>query len=540
MTQLQSRPHYRRLLREQGSDRNPPRPVSRLIWKTNNGDRLWKPPRTKEELRQTVEFVFGTKFAPHAVCSDHSAPLDALWDAYTAADSMTVWEASRGFGGKSTGMSVLASLCLLDGANINLLGGSSHQSQRVHAAISEYWDRQIVLPEQAVAVPTPLRHLVNRPTTYYTKTILGTMMSALTASTSAARGPHPQRLLMDEVDEMKLVLFDAALGQTMDTVDVVGLDTLPVEAVMSGLTGARLRALGEARNYPTGTLLSSTHQYVDGTMTEVKKRAKEKGWTVHRWCFLESHEENGGWLTQSLIDRKRREIPDYMWEAEYVLGEPNPANRLFRAENLIDCFLHQLGTVEDVPSHLYIWDHPRQGAQYMVGADWARDEDWTSIVVLRTDVTPVRLVAYIRMQRLPWPVMIGEFDKLVERYNPKYAVYDATGVGSVVTDYTNIPKRKLLPFVFSAGHDRNKLYSDYIAAIENTKILMPHVRTIHDEHRFVRPGDFWGGISDGHVPDTISSLALAWGGYTGWAKQHVEKRSDGPKPESRMVRLARL
>ena len=37
----------------------------------------------------------------------------------------------------------------------------------------------------------------------------------LTASQKSVRGPHPPSLLLDEIDEMDLEIFDAALGQPM-------------------------------------------------------------------------------------------------------------------------------------------------------------------------------------------------------------------------------------------------------------------------------------------------------------------------------------
>jgi hypothetical protein len=36
------------------------------------------------------------------------------------------------------------------------------------------------------------------------------------ASQASVRGPHPHRLRLDEVDEMALDIFDAAMGQTLE------------------------------------------------------------------------------------------------------------------------------------------------------------------------------------------------------------------------------------------------------------------------------------------------------------------------------------
>jgi hypothetical protein len=59
----------------------------------------------------------------------------------------------------------------------------------------------------------------------------------------------------DEIDEMDLAVLDAALGQPM-----------------------------ENRGIKEHTVLSSTHQNPDGTMTEVKRRAPGNDWPIFEWC----------------------------------------------------------------------------------------------------------------------------------------------------------------------------------------------------------------------------------------------------------------
>ena len=86
------------------------------------------------------------------------------------------------------------------------------------------------------------------------------------------RGPHPQRLRIDEVDEMLLAVLDAAHGQPMD------------------------RAGVQAQ-----TVISSTHQHPDGTMTTVLQRAAARGWPVYQWCYRDTLEPPG-WLTQAQVD----------------------------------------------------------------------------------------------------------------------------------------------------------------------------------------------------------------------------------------------
>ena len=121
----------------------------------------------------------------------------------------------------------------------------------------------------------PPAWLASAPT--FTKITLawGNTIQALTASQTAVRGAHPTRLLLDEIDEMELRILEAAQGQPMDR------------------NGVRAQ-----------TVMSSTHQYPDGTVTAMRRRAAELGWPVYEWCYRETLEPHG-WLSEDQVTRKR-------------------------------------------------------------------------------------------------------------------------------------------------------------------------------------------------------------------------------------------
>ena len=63
------------------------------------------------------------------------------------------------------------------------------------------------------------------------------------------------------------------------------------------------------------TVMSSTHQYPDGTVTAMRRRAAELGWSVSQWCYRETLEPHG-WLTADQVTRKRGELSPTMWAVE--------------------------------------------------------------------------------------------------------------------------------------------------------------------------------------------------------------------------------
>ena len=95
---------------------------------------------TDRDLLAFVEETFGVHIPAVACCPEHVAPAQAFCDAYFSRASVAVWKASRGFGGKST---LLALLALTEAitlqADVTVLGGSAQQSERVLEVMTRLW-----------------------------------------------------------------------------------------------------------------------------------------------------------------------------------------------------------------------------------------------------------------------------------------------------------------------------------------------------------------------------------------------------------------
>jgi hypothetical protein len=412
-------------------------------------------PQTDKQLKSYLLSTYGVVIPDTQVCPGHCTPFRAFSDAYFARHNVTVWEGSRGFAGKSYLLALLGHIeADTLGAEVTILGGSGEQSTRV----IEYLQKWSSGEEN-----------IQRRTRYRS----GGLVTALMASSKSARGPHPQRMRLDEVDEMDLAILDAAMGQPMGTPKVA-----------------------------KQTVMSSTHHYAAGTFTEIKKRAEEKGWPLYEWCYRETSAQPEGWLSLEEIESKRGEVTASMWQAEYDLQEPSPEGRAILPEAVDACFRKELGEHAGEMGREIIIEEPVEGATYATGADWAKKKDCTVIDTLRTDVRPMRRVAWVRLQRMSWPMMIGKFDKRVERY-PGPACHDATGLGDVVGDYQEADARG----VVLVGQRRADVFTKYIAAIEDKAIESAAIRYCEAEHRYCTNEDLTGS---GHPPDSFVAGAMAY------------------------------
>lgn len=426
----------------------------------------FKLPITSEEtLREFVYYAWGVRIPNVQVCPEHSTPWRAFCDAYFARSPVQVWFASRGFGGKSFLLSVLANTeAATYGVGVNVLGGSGSQSKRVMEHMGNLWNYK----------DAP-RGLLKADAATITRLANGAVIEALMASQASVRGSHPARLRLDEIDEMDIAILDASMGQPM-----------------------------EQKGIRANTVMSSTRQYADGTMQKILQRAAERAWPVHSWCFRENLEPYG-WLTHAQVEQKKLEVTSAMWKTEYENQEPSPGSRAIQPEAVEKMFNRKLGEFDGAPNEYIEIEPPIPGARYAHGADWAKKEDWTIIPTIREDLTPKRVVAWERTGRLDWPVMIAKLDARIRRYGGR-ALHDGTGLGDVVKDYMNEQANAFI----MAGRQRADLLSEYIAACENHELEYPFIRHAYSEHKFASQEDVFGGGDGHHLPDSISAGALMW------------------------------
>lgn len=421
-------------------------------------------PENDSELWEFVANVWGIEIPWQRKCPHHCAPFDAFADGFFARSSVAVWKASRAFGGKSTLLALLGQTeAAILGASVTILGGSGAQSRRVLEAMDEAWRHKYA----------PRGMLATEPGNYIIRLTNEAKIQALRASATSVRGPHPHRLRLDEIDEMKLAIMDAAMGQPM--------------------TKGGIQAQ---------TVLSSTHHNPNGTMEEALNRAGKKGWSVFEWCYRECLEPDG-WLLQSEVDRKRNDVTSTMWDVEFELQEPSAEGRAFLPEKVEQAFSTELGEFEGEEGRYLEFEPPIAHATYVHGADWGHLRDYSVIMTFRVEEGLWQLVAFDRVQRRPWPDMVERLNQRMTRY-PGTAAHDRTGVGDVVKSYFKFPVEDV---VFAGNVAKRQIYSSYVAALEKGVFLYPMVRVVYNSHKYCGTRELY---YDGHTPDEIVAAAVAY------------------------------
>lgn len=447
------------------------------------------PIQDEETLELFLYAAFGVRLAKRAICPDHVAPFDAFCEAFFARVPVVVWVGARGLGGKTFMMGTLSlAEAVLLGASVNVLGGSGEQSQRLLETHEVLWGS-----------PGAPKHLLrSAPAAHRTRFKGGAKILALKASQHSARGGHPHRLRMDEVDDMDRTILKAALGQ-----------------------------VGPAAGVPSQVVLGGTYHNPDGTMRYVlEDLAKEKGWPVRRWCWRESLATNGGWLSQEKLDRTRLTVPDSMWAVEYDLQEPSAEGRIFSEAHIKAMFRKELGTVATGFSERWRADALPTLMVYAHGQDLAEDAHHSVRVGLKCDETPWRIVDYERTRNVRYEVTALSYREATTAL-PGPSRYDATGPGAMfdrlllygpsadgatvelVGPISNCQGLKTTPGLGRGPGtiSRALLLGQYATAVSQGMIVGPNIETLEREHRYANQDQLFGS---GHPPDGIVACALAY------------------------------
>lgn len=457
---------------------------------------LDRPPANDDELWWVTHKMWGVTIPRHT-CGDpdHTPPFQAFADAYFTRGSTALWHGSRGLSGKSYMLSILGiTKAFLQGSDVNLLGGSLNQSVNIHMHMRNALDYKNAPRYMIETESQTLISLTNKA-----------KIRPLTASQKTVRGPHPPFLILDEIDEMDLDILDAALGQPMPQKNYLGEIVKPYSA------------------------LCSTWQNPEGTFTEIRKRYEERELPIIQWCYKCSANPIDGWLSQETIEEKKSIIPAEMWRTEYELGEPSIGNRAFNSEAvdaMFDKAPEPLVEKESKDFWEYEFAKPERDGYYVAAADWGKEQDFTVISVWRADRQPFELVYYLKVNRRPYPQMIGWFNDAIKRYGAD-AIHDSTGLGNVVNDYVDVRARGFT----MTGEKRDAMLTEYVNAVEKGVLKAPRVKSAYLAHKYCQVGDLYSRSQEFHLPDEVCSFALAYkvmGRGTATAGPITVKRDNTP------------
>ena len=211
-------------------------------------------------------------------------------------------------------------------------------------------------------------------------------------------------------------------------------------------------------------------------------KAGEQGWESFKFSTYDNPH-----IDPSEIDEARRQLPNAVFEQEYMANPQENADNPFGSKFIRDC----IKPLSQLPPLLY-------------GIDLAKSSDWTVIIGL--DVNG-HVCHYHRFQK-DWNATEDE----IMRLNRVPIIIDATGVGDPISERLQAKGLHITPFKFTQV-SKQQLMLGLVSAIQTGSIGYPDNSILNEletfEYQFTPTGVRYSAPSGFH-DDCVMALALAW------------------------------
>ncbi len=270
-----------------------------------------------EELLKFIDSFWKLRVPRAQVCPEHTPPAEYIVDSFFELVQDSVCWANRG-GGKTLlgALATWLDTVFKTGCATKVLGGSLEQSKRMYEHLTGEGDGWGMVTED-------FRYLL-RGDMLAQRTVLGNLsnIQILTASSKSVRGAHPQKLKLDEIDEMDPRIYEAALSIPMSK-----------------------------RGHRASTHIYSTMHKTYGLMQSVVEEAPARGYRLYKWCILDVLERCDGrdCETCDLWDEcqgrarhadgyyriddaisKKRQVSEQTWLSEYLCMMPSSEGLIYK------------------------------------------------------------------------------------------------------------------------------------------------------------------------------------------------------------------
>jgi hypothetical protein len=242
-----------------------------------------------DELLAFIEAYWKLRIPRAQVCPEHTPPAEYIADTFFEKVQDSVCWANRG-GGKTLlgGLSTWLDTVFKPRCATKILGGSLEQSRKMYQHLTgegDGWglvtdDFRYLLRGEMLAAQTTLINKSN--------------INILTASSKSVRGPHPQRLRLDEIDEFTDQIYEAAM--------------------LIPKTKHGIKA---------GIQVYSTMHKPYGLMNRVITEAAQSGYKIYKWCVFD--------VMEKCVDRECATCE--LWED--CQGKAKQADGFYRIEDAI-------------------------------------------------------------------------------------------------------------------------------------------------------------------------------------------------------------
>ena len=154
---------------------------------------------------------------------------------------------------------------------------------------------------------------------------------------------------------------------------------------------------------------------------------------------------------------------------------------------------------------------PSPDAEYIIGCDLAKHQDWTVLVAIHIETGEVH--GFLRFNLLDWPLQEQKIIAFGKLWNDAEIWIDATGIGDVVTDHLVEMDCPIVPIKFTNDSKAN-LITALSTSLDAKDIAYPNDELVKGEleameYEILPSGRFRYAAADDNHDDIAIALALA-------------------------------
>jgi hypothetical protein len=276
-----------------------------------------------EKLLDFIEAFWNLRIPRAQVCPGHTPPAQYICDSFFERVQDSICWANRG-GGKTLlgALSTWLDAVFKKNCATKVLGGSLEQSKKMYQHLTGEGDGWGLATDD-------FRHLLRGEMLAASTTLINkSNINILTASSKSVRGPHPQKLKLDEIDEFDDKIFEAAL-----------------------------LAPQTKRGIKASVQMYSTMHKSYGLMNRVITEAAQSGFKVYKWCIFciiekcpewrdcascelwedcegRARQADGFYSIEDAITKKRQAKRD-TWLSEMLCFQPSQEGLIYKEFDLL-------------------------------------------------------------------------------------------------------------------------------------------------------------------------------------------------------------
>lgn len=227
------------------------------------------------------------------------------------------------------------------------------------------------------------------------------------------------------------------------------------------------------------------------------KAASRKGWKNFHFTVYDNPHMIRTEARKEFLEDIRMNAPEYFWKQEYLAEVLEDSGTVFRGVSAI-------ATVE-------MDESPVEGMDYVGGLDWARDNDYTVIVIMERYTR--RVVFMARFTKISWFLQWEFLLNITNRWRPSFLIGEANSIGQVNLEVMQRAGLPIQGFDMTAK-SKSPLIEQLAAAIErgtiallNDPVLIAELQAYTMER--TQTGFKYSAPSGMH-DDSVIALALAY------------------------------